>query len=189
LKKKVCGVDEVGRGALAGPLVVASVIFKSYDNIPCNIKDSKQVNFEKRKKLFKSILKRSHVGISCIDAKTIDKEGITKSTEIAIKSSIDNNKYQKDIILIDGNYNINTNYETLNIVKGDSNYVSIAAASIVAKVIRDYIMILEANQFPQYLWHKNKGYGTKDHLRAIQIYGITDFHRKSFKISLINLKL
>ena len=181
-----CGIDEVGRGALAGPLIVASVIFKDYKNIPYYIKDSKQTSYFARKKAFKSITETADVGIGCVDAKIIDKIGISKATAVAAEKSIINNKGKKELFLLDGDIFLASIYKKINIVKGDSNYVSIAAASIVAKYIRDNIMVLKSLQYPLFKWEKNKGYGTKDHLLAIKLYGITDFHRKSFRMN--NLK-
>ena len=178
-----CGIDEVGRGALAGPLIVASVIFKDYKNIPFNIKDSKQTTFFERKKAFRLITETADIGIGCVDAKIIDKIGISKATAVAAEKSIINNKGKKELFLLDGGIFLTPNYKKINIVKGDSNYVSIAAASIVAKYIRDNIMILKSLQYPLFKWEKNKGYGTKDHLLAIKLYGITEFHRKSFRMN------
>ena len=178
-----CGIDEVGRGALAGPLIVASVIFKDYKNIPFNIKDSKQTSFFERKKAFKLITETADVGIGCVDAKFIDKIGISKATAVAAEKSIINNKGKKELFLLDGGIFLTPNYKKIDIVKGDSNYVSIAAASIVAKYIRDNIMVLKSLQYPLFKWEKNKGYGTKDHLLAIKLYGITENHRKTFKMN------
>ena len=96
--------------------------------------------------------------------------------------SIENNISRKDVILLDGNIKPCSNHKILNIVKGDCNYVSIAAASIVAKFIRDNIMTLKSLKYPIYKWKKNKGYGTKDHLLAIKLYGITEIHRKTYKM-------
>ena len=183
MQKFACGVDEVGRGALAGPIVVASVVFKNYENIPKNIKDSKQTTGSQRRKFFKLILNNSNIGIGYINANIIDLVGISKATEMAAKESILKNQGNKDIVLIDGNIKLSTKLKKKNIVKGDCNYVSIAAASIVAKLIRDNIMTLKSFKYPIYKWHKNKGYGTKDHLLAIKLYGITDIHRKSFNIN------
>ena len=182
MKKLACGIDEVGRGALAGPLVVASVTFKDYKKIPYNITDSKLTNVKKRKVIFKQILNSAYVGVGCIDSKLIDKVGISKATEMAINQSIVSNVCRKDLILIDGNFKLNFKYSYRSIIKGDCNYVSIAAASIVAKYIRDNIMVIKSLNFPYYNWNKNKGYGTKEHLLAIKLYGITDFHRKSYNI-------
>ncbi len=182
MQKLACGIDEVGRGALAGPLVVASVIFKDYRDIPYNIKDSKQTSMKHRKKLFRKILHSAYIGTGCVDAIMIDKLGISKATKMAIQQSILTNICRKDLILIDGNIKFDLEYDCRNIVQGDCNYVSIAAASIVAKFIRDNIMIVKSFDHPFYKWNKNKGYGTKDHLLAIKLYGITDFHRKSYNI-------
>ena len=184
MKKLACGVDEVGRGALAGPLVVASVIFKNYKEIPYNIKDSKQTNMKQRKKIFRKIMSSAYVGTGCVDAKLIDKIGISNATKVAINQSILSNICRKDLILIDGNIKLDNKYNCRSIVKGDCNYVSIAAASIVAKFIRDNIMFLKSFKHPLYKWDKNKGYGTKEHLLAVKLYGITDFHRKSYKIQI-----
>ena len=183
MSKFACGIDEVGRGAIAGPLVVASVVFKSYKNIPKNIKDSKQTTHLTRKRIFRSILNSAYVGTGLVNSSIIDRIGISKATKFAVKKSIENNICHKDIILIDGNIKINSSFKVLNIVKGDCNYVSIAAASIVAKFIRDNIMVLKSFKYPIYKWEKNKGYGTKDHLLAIKLYGITEFHRKSYKMN------
>ena len=183
MQKFVCGVDEVGRGALAGPIVVASVVFKNYENIPNNIKDSKQTTSSQRKKIFKLILENSHIGVGYIHANIIDLVGISKAIEIAATESILKNQGNKDLVLIDGNIKISSKYEKKNIIKGDCNYVSIAAASIIAKLIRDNIMTLKSFKYPFYKWHKNKGYGTKDHLLAIKHYGITENHRKSFNMN------
>ena len=182
MKKLACGIDEVGRGAIAGPLIVASVIFKDYKEIPYNIKDSKQTSMKQRKKTFKQILDSAYIGTGCVDAKLIDKIGISKATKMAIKQSILTNICRKDFILIDGNIKLDLDYNFKSIVKGDCNYVSIAAASIVAKFIRDNIMIIKSFKHPFYKWNQNKGYGTKEHLLAIKLYGITDFHRKTYNI-------
>ncbi len=182
MPKFACGIDEVGRGALAGPLVVASVVFKSYKNIPKNIKDSKQTTHSFRQKLFRSILNTAYIGTGWVDAIMIDKIGISEATKIAIEKSIVNNISRKDIILLDGNIKPYSNHKMVSIVRGDCNYVSIAAASIVAKFIRDNIMILKSLKYPIYKWEKNKGYGTKDHLLAIKLYGITEIHRKTYKM-------
>ena len=183
IQKCACGVDEVGRGALAGPIVVASVVFKNYQNIPKNIKDSKQTTSSQRKKILKLILESSHVGIGYIHSNIIDLVGISKATEIAANESILKNQGNKNLVLIDGNIKISSKLKKKNIIKGDCNYVSTAAASIVAKSIRDNIMTLKSFKYPIYKWHKNKGYGTKDHLLAIKLYGITEIHRKSFNMN------
>ena len=184
LKMKACGIDEVGRGALAGPVVVASVAFYKYSAIPFGIKDSKKISINKRELLFKKIKKIAKIGIGIVMPDIIDKIGITKATNLAAqKSLLMNIKLKK--ILIDGDIKVNSHSEVKNIIKGDANYVSIAAASIIAKVTRDNIMVKKSIENKNYKWEKNMGYGTKDHLLAMKIYGITNFHRKTFKIKKI----
>ena len=177
----VCGFDEVGRGAIAGPVVVASVIFYNYSNIPEGIKDSKKISAVKRLILYKKIKRVASVGLGIVMPNIIDKIGISKATDLAAQQSIPKYLRIKKNIL-DGNINIDTNNNVVNIIKGDENYVSIAAASIIAKVTRDEIMVNKSKENNKYKWDKNKGYGTKDHLLAIKNYGITNFHRKSFNL-------
>ena len=177
----VCGFDEVGRGAIAGPVVVASVVFFNYSNIPNGIRDSKKISFAQRERLYHQIKEVANIGIGIVMPKIIDEIGISKATNLAAQRSIPK-KLNLKKNLIDGNIKIKTNDIVENIVKGDENYVSIAAASIIAKVTRDYIMINKSKKNNRYKWDKNKGYGTKDHLLAIKNYGITYFHRKTFNI-------
>lgn len=177
----VCGFDEVGRGAIAGPVVVASVIFYNYSNIPEGIKDSKKISAVKRLILYKKIKRVASVGLGIVMPNIIDKIGISKATDLAAQQSIPKYLRIKKNIL-DGNINIDTNNNVVNIIKGDENYVSIAAASIIAKVTRDKIMVNKNKENNKYKWDKNKGYGTKDHLLAIKNYGISNFHRKSFNL-------
>tara|TARA_B100000242_G_scaffold176034_1_gene126145 strand:- start:513 stop:1070 length:558 start_codon:yes stop_codon:yes gene_type:complete len=176
-----CGFDEVGRGAIAGPVVVASVIFYNYSNIPYGIKDSKKISASKRLILFKIIKRIASVGLGIVMPNIIDKIGISKATNLAAQQSIPQHLRVKKNLL-DGNIKITTNTNIENIIKGDENYVSIAAASIIAKVTRDKIMVNKNKENNKYKWDKNKGYGTKDHLLAIKNYGITNFHRKSFNL-------
>ena len=183
-KKKVCGLDEVGRGALAGPVIVASVVFKSYSNIPFGILDSKKISYTKRESLFCRIRKLAYIGVGIVSSKKIDHMGINAATNLAADLSIKYNHNLADLILIDGNIKIKTKLKYENIFKGDSNYVSIAAASIVAKVTRDQIMSKYSKLFNVYKWEQNKGYGTKEHLLAIKNYGITEYHRKTYKMNI-----
>mgnify|MGYP001204348653 CR=1 FL=1 len=176
-----CGFDEVGRGAVAGPVVVASVIFYNYSNIPNGIKDSKKISFTKRLIIYRKIKEVACVGLGIVMPNIIDKIGINEATNLAAQKSIPKNLKLKKYLL-DGNIKIKTINSIENIVKGDENYVSIAAASIIAKVTRDKIMIDSSKQNNLYKWDKNKGYGTKDHLLAIKKYGITKFHRKTFNL-------
>ena len=179
----VCGFDEVGRGAIAGPVVVASVVFYNYTSIPDGIKDSKKISAVKRLILCKKIKRVANVGLGIVMPNIIDSIGISKATNLAAQRSIPQHLSVKKNLL-DGNIKIDTNNSVLNIIKGDENYVSIAAASIIAKVTRDKIMVNKSKENNKYKWDKNKGYGTKDHLLAIKNYGINNFHRKSFNLQL-----
>ena len=124
---------------------------KDYKKIPYNIRDSKQTTLKQREYLFKQILYNAYIGTGCVDANFIDKVGISKATEIAIKQSIVTNVCRKDLILVDGNIKLNLKYDLRNIIKGDCNYVSIAAASIVAKFIRDTIMELKSHEISLFI--------------------------------------
>ena len=177
----VCGFDEVGRGAIAGPVVVASVVFYNYTSIPNGIRDSKKISFAKRAVLYHKIKKVASIGLGIVMPKVIDEIGIVKATNLAAQKSIPKHLNLKKNLL-DGNIKIETNDKVENIIKGDENYVSIAAASIIAKVTRDKIMINKSKKNNKYKWDKNKGYGTKDHLLAIKNHGITYFHRKTFNL-------
>ena len=181
MQNSVCGIDEVGRGAIAGPVIVASVVFYSYSDIPTGIKDSKKISADKRFTLYKKIKRIASVGLGIVMPNIIDKIGISKATNLAAQQSIPQ-KLSVKKYLLDGNIKIDTNDSVENIIKGDQNYVSIAAASIIAKVTRDKIMVNKNIENNKYKWDKNKGYGTKDHLLAIKNYGITNFHRKSFNL-------
>ena len=184
LKNTACGFDEVGKGAIAGPVVVASVSFYDYTKVPNDIRDSKKISYNKRLILHIKIKKLADVGIGIVMPDEIDKIGITKATNLAAQKSISKNLYFKKTLL-DGYIKINTRNVLANIIKGDENYVSIAAASIIAKVTRDNIMINKSILNKQYMWDKNKGYGTKEHLLAIKKYGITSMHRKTYKIKVL----
>ena len=183
-KIKACGLDEVGRGALAGPVVVACVLFKNYQSIPHGIADSKKVNKKNRVLLYKKIKKLASIGIGVVHSNIIDKLGINKATNIAADLSLNEIKLLTNKILIDGNIKVKSKLNILNIIKGDRNYVSIAAASIIAKVSRDKIMEKYSKKYKNFSLSSNMGYGTKDHLLAIKKYGITSIHRKTYKIKL-----
>ena len=176
-----CGIDEVGRGALAGPLVVACVSFKKYTSIPYGILDSKKTSPQTRLVLFKLIQKSSIATYCLVSPSIIDKIGIEKATCLACEDIVKRSRKNIDIVLLDGNIKPKLDFYYRNIIKGDSNYVSIAAASIIAKQIRDKYMRLLDSKYKQYGWEKNVGYGTKEHLKAIKKYGITKHHRKSYK--------
>ena len=178
--KVLAGVDEAGRGPLAGPVVAAAVIFNNNRIIP-RINDSKKLTEKVREELYKIIIKEAaSYGIGIVHEKEIDKINILQATLKAMQLAVAELKVIPDLILIDGNKAFNSKITTKTIVKGDSKSFSIASASILAKVTRDRIMITESKKHPEYLWHKNKGYGTREHIKAIKEFGITKLHRKSF---------
>ena len=178
--KLVAGVDEVGRGPLAGPVCVACVIMP-LDDIIDGIDDSKKLSEKKREMLFDKIMQKA---IACqieyVDEKTIDKINILEATKLAMKRAIENLSVMPDIVLVDAVKNLDVNVPTLPIIHGDALSYSISAASIVAKVSRDRLMCELAKKYPEYGFEKHKGYGTKQHIEAIKKYGVLDIHRKSF---------
>jgi ribonuclease HII len=179
-KKILAGTDEAGRGPLAGPVVAAAVILPRdfYDE---RINDSKKLSAKLREELFKVIcihaVAYSYTSISHIK---IDEINILNASLLAMKTSVEKLKIQPDIILVDGNKSFSYNAEVLPIVKGDSKSLSIASASIIAKVIRDRIMMRYAKKYPEYAWHTNKGYPTAEHIHAIFKYGTCKLHRTTF---------
>lgn len=176
------GSDEAGRGCLAGPLVVASVILKP-DYFNPLIKDSKKLNPKTRQLLFDEIIKNClDYQIIVISSKQVDKLNPLQASLLGFKTTINNLKITPDLGLIDGNQNINLeNIKTLSIIKGDDKSFSIACSSILAKVTRDKILDEYDQIYPNYGFKSHKGYCTKQHLLAIQKYGILDIHRKSYK--------
>ncbi len=176
----LAGVDEVGRGTLAGPVVAAAVIL-DYNNIPEGIKDSKKIVKRKREQICKDILSSSITSIGLATSGEIDKINILKASLLAMKRAIEDLKKKPNIVLIDGSYTPEISIQSKSIIKGDNKSISIAAASIVAKVYRDNLMTEYSKKYPGYLWEKNSGYGTKEHLEAIKKLGVTPIHRTSFK--------
>jgi ribonuclease HII len=176
----VCGVDEVGRGALIGDVFAAAVCFMDYDNIPHGIRDSKKLSPEKRYKLASEIKQTAHVAIGRANSFEIDEINILRASLLAMQRAVV--QLPKVMVaLIDGNQAPNLDIPLQTIVKGDSKSVSIAAASIVAKCARDDYMLELHKKYPHYGFDKNAGYGTKQHLAAIKTYGICPEHRRSFK--------
>jgi len=184
--KVIAGVDEAGRGPLAGPVVAAVVIFDKKTIIP-KINDSKKLTAKIREELYDKIIKHAvSYGVGIVHQKEIDEINILQATLKAMQLAVAELKTIPDLILIDGNKSFKSKIATKTIVKGDSKSFSIAAASILAKVTRDRIMITESIKHPEYLWHKNKGYGTEEHRDAILKYGITTLHRMSFLNKILN---
>jgi ribonuclease HII len=177
--KIIIGIDEVGRGPLAGPMVVAA-IYVPPDKMPAGVNDSKLLSAKKRELLFAQLVLVAKYGIGLVSVEEIDELKLTKSTELAIIRALSDLDLNVDIALIDGNIKYNLPVKSISIIGGDKKSFTIAASSIIAKVIRDKYMLDLSNQYPAYAWHKNFGYGTKEHLSAIALYGICKHHRKSF---------
>ena len=178
--KMIAGTDEAGRGPLAGPVVAAAVILPKdfYDE---RIDDSKKLSAALRQELFGVIKKNALCyAYTIISQNKIDQINILKASLLAMKRSVEKLKMQPDLILVDGNKSFSYDAEVIPIIKGDSKSLSIASASIIAKVVRDRIMIKLASEFPQYGWETNKGYPTKEHIEAVLKYGACKIHRKTF---------
>lgn len=177
--KLICGIDEVGRGPLLGPVVTAAVILPIGYYNP-EIKDSKKISEKKREKLFDIISENAiDIGIGIVDEKTIDEINIYEATKVAMKKAIDNLKIKPDYVLIDA-MKLDIDIPSNSIIKGDALSESIAAASIIAKVTRDRMIDEIDEEYPMYDLKKNKGYGTKKHLSALNEYGPCKYHRYSY---------
>jgi len=178
---KIAGVDEVGRGCLAGPVFAAAVILNKSINIK-DIKDSKKIPFKKRILLSKYIKKNSIYAVGTASVKEINKINILNASLLSMQRALDKLKLKPSIVYIDGLFapkGLKIKHKTF--VKGDEKITCIAAASIVAKATRDLFMIRHGQKFPKYKWNKNFGYGTTEHLNGIRKYGVTKHHRKNFK--------
>lgn len=175
----IAGIDEVGRGPLAGPVVTAAVILPSDFYLP-GLNDSKKLSEQKREEYFEIIQSRATaIGVGMIHVDEIDRINIYEATKKAMIAAIFHLNVQPDFLLIDA-VRLDTPYPFEAIIKGDGKSISIAAASIIAKVTRDRLMSDIGKKYPEYGFAKNMGYGTKEHLAAIQKFGITPYHRKSF---------
>ena len=174
-------MDEVGRGPLAGPVVAAAVILKKEHGI-LGLKDSKKLSPKKRSSLFAEINSNSvSIGIGCVDIKVIDEINIKNATLLAMEKALDNLSITPDQVLVDGLDKPDIKIETKCIIKGDSKIDSIMAASIIAKVTRDQMMVKYSKIFFEYGFEKNKGYGTKQHMMALESFMSTPIHRMSFQ--------
>jgi ribonuclease HII len=182
----IAGIDEAGRGPLAGPVVAAAVIFPpGYVNAEIN--DSKQLSARKREELYEIIKSNAvAIGMGVVDADIIDRLNILRATLQAMREAVLELSASPDFLLIDGLQCIPLLTPQKPLVKGDSRSISIAAASIIAKVSRDRIMEMYHRQFPQYNFRQNKGYGTKEHCSAIKQFGMCKIHRKSFHVKNLN---
>ena len=179
-KNLICGVDEAGRGPLAGPVCAAAVIMPEGLIIE-SVNDSKKLTAKKREKLF-DIIKNEAVcySVAFASASEIDEINILNATHLAMTRAVEGLEKAPEVVLVDGNSLPKWYYNSEAIVKGDAVCHSIACASILAKVSRDRLMLLEAEKYPQYSFEKHKGYGTKVHTQAIKEDGPCPIHRKTF---------
>ena len=178
---EIAGVDEVGRGCLAGPVFAAAVILNKNINTK-DIRDSKKIPFQKRLLLSEYIKKNSTYAVASASVEEISKINILNSSLLSMKRALNKLKLKPSIAYIDGIFipkNVSIKCKTF--IKGDEKITSIAAASIIAKVARDLFMIRLGKKFPKYGWNKNFGYGTREHLINLKKHGVTKYHRKKFK--------
>ena len=185
-----CGTDEAGRGSLAGPVTAAAVILNKNFKSKL-ITDSKKLSVNQRKEAKRLILENCIAyAIFSVRNKKIDEINILNASILAMQKSINKLNHKVDFIIVDGNrFKPINNIEFKTIIKGDQKYLNIAAASILAKTYRDNYMKKIHKEYPEYNWKKNKGYPTKEHKLAIKKYGITKYHRKSFKLFDEQLKI
>lgn len=176
----ICGIDEAGRGPLCGPVVAAAVILKKDDHIE-GVNDSKKLSEKKRETLFEIIKERAVAySVGIVDEQTIDEINILEATRLAMKKAVEGLSTKPEYALVDAEKKVPINVPYMPIVKGDALSESIAAASIIAKVTRDHMIVELDKEYPEYGFAKNKGYGTKEHTDAIKKYGLCKAHRRSF---------
>ncbi|MEW5758551.1 MAG: ribonuclease HII [Candidatus Omnitrophota bacterium] len=175
----ICGLDEVGRGALSGPVVTAAVILKE-KKFKHRIYDSKCLSAHQREEAFFEIVEKTSFAFGIVNETIIDAINILKATKKAFELAVLNLKTKPDYLLIDGNIDLNLEHPLKKIIKGDTKSLSIACASIIAKVYRDRIMNIYHKIYPNYNFNKNKGYGTKEHFKYLKKFGPCPIHRKTF---------
>lgn len=182
--RTVAGIDEAGRGPLAGPVVAAAVVFPNGTFIK-GVEDSKKLSEKRREELFPLIKEQSlSVGVGIVSHDVIDRVNILQATILAMHKAIDDLSLNPEFVIVDGNSFRHDLIPYQNIVDGDEKSFTIAAASIIAKVTRDRLMYEYHVQYPLYGFAQHKGYGTKQHLEAIRRYGLCDIHRRSFDLHL-----
>lgn len=178
--KYVAGVDEAGRGPLCGPVVAAAVILTKNEKIP-GVNDSKKLSEKKREELFEIIKEKAVAySVGIVDEKVIDEINILEATRLAMKKAVEGLSVTPEHVLVDAEKRVPISIPYTSIVKGDAKSESIAAASIIAKVTRDHMIAELDKKYPEYNFSKNKGYGTREHIRAIKEHGLCEIHRKTF---------
>jgi len=181
---RIAGIDEAGRGPWAGPVVAGAVILNLdnlSDTLLAGLDDSKKLSAGKRDALYEGLMERAHVGVGVASVEEIDTINILQATFLAMTRAVEGLPNRPEFALVDGNKLPPFSYPAEAIVKGDSRSLSIAAASIIAKVTRDRIMTELGELHPGYAWEKNMGYGTKAHQAGLERLGVTVHHRKSYK--------
>lgn len=177
----IAGLDEAGRGPLAGPVVAAAVVLPPRGGLK-GIDDSKKLSAGQREEIFSLLQAKARaLGIGMVEAREIDRLNILRASLKAMELAVENLSVSPDFLLIDGIHPLNLPLSQRTIPKGDQRCLSIAAASIVAKVTRDRLMIAYHDEYPEYNFARHKGYGTKEHLEAIRKHGCCPIHRQSFK--------
>lgn len=186
VNRLVCGIDEVGRGCLAGPVVAAAAIFPADHKPIKNVRDSKKLTPKMRKEVFEQLLDECQdFGIGLVSSAEIDQIGIEAATKKAMQQALEHLTFGFEAVLIDGNKPLPIKIEQRTIVKGDATVYSISAASVIAKVFRDQIISGLDNVFPEYGFSGHKGYHSVAHVEAIKKHGVTPEHRMSFLTNLI----
>ena len=181
-KPLVCGMDEAGRGCLAGPVVAASVVFDYRKDFPFCVDDSKKLNSKEREQLFREIISFCEDwAVGVVGWRSIDRINIRNATILAIERAYGFLGIKPDIVLVDGNMSLDFPVRTLNIVSGDSKSFAVGAASIIAKVVRDRLMERYHRLYPVYNFISNKGYPTSEHKKVLLFYGASPIHRRTFK--------
>ena len=178
--KYICGVDEVGRGPLAGPVVCAAVIMPLDDLIE-GVDDSKKLSEKKRENIARLIREKAvALNICRVEPEIIDKINILEATKLCMKNAVEGLSVKPDYVITDGNMTLDISLPQKSIIKGDALSYTIGCASIAAKVFRDALMVGYAKQYPEYLFEGNKGYGSAQHIAAIKQHGLCPIHRRSF---------
>ncbi len=178
--ERIAGIDEAGRGPLAGPVMAAAVVLPK-DIVLDGVRDSKKLSARKREQLFDRISESAlEIGIGIVHERKIDEVNILQATYIAMRKAVGSLRQHPEVLLVDGHHADLPGYRQESIIKGDDRSLSVAAASIIAKVTRDRMMLQYDKVYPEYSLKKNKGYGTRQHLEALEKFGATPIHRKSF---------
>ena len=173
------GIDEAGRGPLAGPLVVAGVVWRSMPD-PFVIDDSKRLTARQRQKAFTVVQNHAHVMVQTVSVREIERRNIYQATVDGARAVMQQCPAVPDTVLIDGLHCPDAPYPCRRVIKGDARSLTVAAASVIAKVTRDALMEEYARTYPQYAFHTNRGYGTREHMAALRQYGYLEIHRRTY---------